>query len=135
MTTYGDDVLTVFVEESRERLASIERGLLVLEKNCRDVDEAMIHGIFREAHSIKAGANLLHLRNIEDLAHKLENILERMRRRELTPTGRIISILLEGLDAMREMVEDVEAGEVRDVSALLERLGRVAGLRAGVQRT
>lgn len=135
MTTYGDDVLTVFVEESRERLASIERGLLVLEKNCRDVDEAMIHGIFREAHSIKAGANLLHLRNIEELAHKLENILERMRRRELTPTGRIISILLEGLDAMREMVEDVEAGEVRDVSALLERLGRVAGLRAGVQRT
>ncbi len=135
MTTYGDDVLTVFVEESRERLASIERGLLVLEKNCRDADEAMIHGIFREAHSIKAGANLLHLRNIEDLAHKLENILERMRRRELTPTGRIISILLEGLDAMREMVEDVEAGEVRDVSALLERLGRVAGLRAGVQRT
>ncbi|HMM37248.1 MAG TPA: Hpt domain-containing protein [Desulfovibrio sp.] len=135
MTTYGDDVLTVFVEESRERLASIERGLLVLEKNCRDADEAMIHGIFREAHSIKAGANLLHLRNIEELAHKLENILERMRRRELTPTGRIISILLEGLDAMREMVEDVEAGEVRDVSALLERLGRVAGLRAGVQRT
>ncbi|MES9995322.1 Hpt domain-containing protein [Desulfovibrio aminophilus] len=135
MTTYGDDVLTVFVEESRERLASIERGLLVLEKNDHDADVAMIHGIFREAHSIKAGANLLHLRNIEGLAHKLENILERMRKRELTPTGRIISILLEGLDAMREMVEDVEVGEARDVSALLERLGRVAGLRAGAQRT
>lgn len=131
----NDEVRGLFVEESRERLAAIERGLLDLEKRGADADQAMIHGIFREAHSIKAGANLLHLRNIEELAHKLENILERMRRRELTPTGRIISILLEGLDAMREMVEDVEAGEVRDVSALLERLGRVAGLRAGVQRT
>lgn len=134
MTTHGDDVLDIFVEESRERLASIERGLLALEREGRDADEAMIHGIFREAHSVKAGANLLHLRNIEGLAHKLENILERMRKRELAPTGRIISILLEGLDAMRDMVEDVEESESRDVSALLERLGRVAGLRAGAQR-
>ncbi len=130
MSAHGDEVLAVFVEESLDRMASMEQGLLRLERGGAAVDEAMVHDIFRNAHSVKAGANLLHLRNIEDLAHKMENILEKIRRQELTPTERIVSILLEALDAMRELVEDVEHSEARDVSPHLERLARVVALRA-----
>ncbi|HBE94464.1 MAG TPA: chemotaxis protein CheA [Desulfovibrio sp.] len=125
----NDEVRSLFEEESRERLAAIERGLLDLEKHGADADQAMIHGIFREAHSVKAGANLLGLKSIESLAHKLENVLEMIRRGELTPTGRIVSILLEGLDALQDLLEDLDGSESRDISRPLERLARVESLR------
>lgn len=125
----NDEVRSLFVEESRERLAAIERGLLDLEKRGADADQAMIHGIFREAHSVKAGANLLGLKSIESLAHKLENVLEMIRRGELIPTARIVSILLEGLDALQDLLEDLDASESRDISRPLERLARVESLR------
>lgn len=125
----NDEVRELFVEESRERLAAVERGLLQLEKDGAAADEAMIHGIFREAHSVKAGANLLGLRTFESLAHKLENVLERLRKAELAPTGRIVSILLEGLDALQDMLEDLDSSDSRDISEILERLARVESLR------
>lgn len=125
----NDEVRGLFVEESRERLAAIERGLIDLEKRGADADQAMIHGIFREAHSVKAVANLLGLKSIESLAHKLENVLEMIRRGELTPTGRIVSILLEGLDALQNLLEDLDSSESRDISRPLERLARVESLR------
>lgn len=125
----NDEVKSLFVEESRERLAAIERGLLDLEKRGAEADQAMIHGIFREAHSVKAGANLLGLKSIESLAHKLENVLEMIRRGELTPTGRIVSILLEGLDALQDLLEDLDGSDSRDISRPLERLARVESLR------
>jgi two-component system chemotaxis sensor kinase CheA len=127
----NDEVRELFVEESRERLAAIERGLLQLEKDGAAADPAMIHGIFREAHSVKAGANLLGLRALESLAHKLENVLERLRKTELAPTGRLVSILLEGLDTLQDMLEDLDASESRDISKILERLARVEALRRG----
>lgn len=125
----NDEVRGLFVEESRERLAAIERGLLDLEKRGADADQAMIHGIFREAHSVKAGANLLGLKGIESLAHKLENVLEMIRRGELTPTARIVSILLEGLDALQDLLEDLDTSDSRDISRPLDRLARVESLR------
>ncbi len=110
-------------------LAALERGLLELEKRGSGADEALVHGIFRDAHSIKAGANLLGLSNIETLAHKMENILEKIRRAEIVPTERIVSILLEGLDTVKDLVDNVEDSQSRDISRILERLLRVAGLR------
>ncbi|WP_018123437.1 Hpt domain-containing protein [Desulfovibrio oxyclinae] len=101
-----DPVLEVFIEETEERLNSVESGLLNIEQG--KLDDTVIHGIFRDAHSIKAGANLLKLQNIETLAHKLENILEMIRKKQGTPTDMTFTALLETVDKLRELVENVE---------------------------
>lgn len=122
MIKRGDEVLEVFLEETTERLDSLENGLLKLE-GCEDCDPNVINSIFRDAHSVKAGSNLLELRNIEELSHKLENILEMIRKDQLEPSEMIITASLESVDKLRELIENIEASEtisIRMHTSMLE---------------
>lgn len=110
MIKQGDEILEVFLEETTERLDSIESGLLKLE-NCDNCDPGLINSIFRDAHSVKAGSNLLKLKNVEELSHKLENVLEMIRKDQLKPSEMIITASLESVDKLRELIENIEASE------------------------
>jgi two-component system chemotaxis sensor kinase CheA len=106
----GDPVLEIFIEETTDRLDAIESGLLHLE-NCGDCDPEVINSIFRDAHSVKAGSNLLKLATIEDLAHKLENVFEMIRKKEIAPSELLITACLESLDKLRELTENIERSD------------------------
>ncbi len=127
---YEDDkeVLEAFEEETRERLADIETGLLDLEKSPGAVDGERVHAIFRAAHSIKAGAGLLKFKDIEMIAHRAENILQRVRNGELTPDAPLITALLEAFDSVHDLLGDrrahADASVVRRRLAALERYVR-----------
>lgn len=110
MIQRGDAVLEIFIEETVDRLNSIESGLLSLEKQT-GIDEETINSVFRDAHSVKAGSNLLKLANIEELAHKLENVLEMIRRNQLSPNEIIVTACLESVDKLRELVENIETSD------------------------
>jgi len=118
----GDQVLEVYLEETAERLDAVESGLLRLENGSDDGD-SVINSIFRDAHSVKAGANLLKLANIETLAHKLENVLEMIRQGELGVNETVITACLESVDKLREMVDNIEYSDsisIRLHTAMLE---------------
>ena len=117
-----DPVLEVFQEETVERLDSMETGLLRLE-TMDAIPSNLINSIFRDAHSVKAGANLLKLSTIETLAHKLENVLEMIRRNELPVSEAVITASLEALDKLRELMDNVEQSDnisIRLHTAMLE---------------
>lgn len=103
----GDRLLDIFQDETLERLDNIETGLLHLENSTAELTPELINSIFRDAHSIKAGSNLLKLTVIEELAHKLENVLELIRSEGLIPTELIITASLESVDKLRILTEDV----------------------------
>jgi two-component system chemotaxis sensor kinase CheA len=120
-----EEVVASFIEESTERVREIENGLLAIEKSDYEYEDAQIHGLFRSAHSIKAGANLLDLKTVEQLAHRLEHVLQAMRKREIAPDERVVTSLLDALDAVRMLVDDMENEESYDVSEQLEKLDDV----------
>ncbi|WP_286181660.1 Hpt domain-containing protein [Desulfovibrio sp. Huiquan2017] len=111
MIQKGDPVLEIFLEETAERLDSIESGLLHLENCGGECGPETINSIFRDAHSVKAGSNLLKLTNIEDLAHKLENVLEMIRKKQIVPSEIIVTACLESVDKLRELIENIENSE------------------------
>ncbi|WP_285905488.1 Hpt domain-containing protein [Pseudodesulfovibrio pelocollis] len=122
MTRPADEVLEVFLEETAERLDSIESGLLRLEKTA-EPEPGLINSIFRDAHSVKAGANLLKLGTIEELAHRLENVLEQLRKEQIPVTEMIITASLEAVDKLRELAQDVDKSDtisIRLHTAMLE---------------
>jgi len=122
LTRPADEVLEVFLEETAERLDSIESGLLHLEKTAY-ADPGLVNSIFRDAHSVKAGANLLKLKTIEELAHKLENVLEQIRKKKIPVTEMIITASLEAVDKLRELAQDVDHSDsvsIRLHTAMLE---------------
>ncbi len=68
-----------FVEECGEHIDVIERTLLQIEQHPHDL--GAINDLFRPFHTIKGVAGFLNLRDIHRLAHEVETILDRARRR------------------------------------------------------
>ena len=100
-------IVTTFIEETTEHLSEIENGIISLEKNIGHIDDNLVHSMFRAAHSIKAGANLLKFRNIESLSHELEDTLQKLRQKKIVLNKSIVDVFLKGIDKIEEMVNDL----------------------------
>jgi|GEM_PF-442436 len=126
MESMDDEIMAMFVEDTREHLGDIESCLMDMERDGADIDEELVNKVFRAAHSIKGGAGFLNLQNTRDLGHKLENVLHMIRGREIAPDTRVINILLGGFDRLRSLVEMGPAGDAEDISGLLAGLSSLA---------
>ncbi|RQD63083.1 MAG: chemotaxis protein CheA [Desulfonatronovibrio sp. MSAO_Bac4] len=104
---FDPEVYSDFVIEAREHLETIEPKLLELEKNPDDL--SILDDIFRPMHSLKGASGFLGLKEMNSLAHKGENILDELRRGRMKITSSIMDLILEATDALREMVDSLEA--------------------------
>ncbi len=107
MTTSDElEELQMYIAESREHLATIETDLLDMESAGSAMDEKLVNKVFRAAHSIKGGAGFFGLKKIQELAHKVENVLDLMRSRKMMPNSEIVNLLLLSFDCLREMINE-----------------------------
>lgn len=126
-----ESLLKDFIVEGLEYIEEIEVNILNLENNPGDKD--YINAIFRPFHSIKGVASFLNLENIRDLAHNLENLLDKARNGELQVKPPLIDVVLDGADALKAMIgslKDEMEGKGRrsvnvDLKALEARIGKV----------
>jgi len=116
MTIENDETLQIFIEESIEHLADIENDFLAIEEAGADIDEDMVNKVYRAAHSIKGGAGFMGLDNIKNLTHEIENILGKIRSREMVPNPEIVNVLLLASDAVRNLINDVFNSNEIDIS-------------------
>jgi len=108
-----------------DHLADIENDFLRIEEAGADIDEDLINKVYRAAHSIKGGAGFMGLTNIQNLTHAMENILGKIRSREMVPDSNIVSRLLEASDVLRDMIQDVVSSNEVDISAQLAALKEI----------
>ncbi|MEK7850965.1 MAG: chemotaxis protein CheA, partial [Deltaproteobacteria bacterium] len=101
-----------FIEECKELIEGMARELVDLEKN--PSDEELINKIFRSAHSMKGNAGFIGLTNLSELAHKMENVLGKLRDKEFPFFAEINDILFKGLDIARGILSDFIEGRSRD---------------------
>jgi len=132
--SFDPEVFADFVVEAREHLETIEPNLLELEKQ-PDKLELLDH-IFRPMHSLKGASGFLGLNEINTLAHKGENVLDELRKGNLTVTSEIMDVILEATDALRSMIDSLEAegneGH-QDVNPLVDKMKSIlAGQGPGV---
>lgn len=120
-----------FVTEGLEYIDEIEVNILNLEQNPDDMD--CINTIFRPFHSIKGVAGFLNLEKIRDLAHNLENLLDKARNNELRVAPQLIDVILDGADALKALIlrlkDEIEghppAALQMDLAVLLQRIRAV----------
>lgn len=115
MDELDEEVLQLFVEESREHLAGIEDDLLAMEA-MQSLDEELVNRVFRTLHTIKGGAGFFDLIKLQNLAHAMENVLDQIRNGELVTTPAIVSSLLSGADTVAGMVNSLETSNDEDIS-------------------
>ncbi len=102
-----ESLLKDFVLEALEYINEIEVNILNLEQNPEDKD--VVNAIFRPFHSIKGVAGFLNLENIRNLAHSLENALDKVRNDEWAVSTDLIDIILDGADALKLMIGEINA--------------------------
>ncbi|MCL5097787.1 MAG: Hpt domain-containing protein, partial [Candidatus Omnitrophica bacterium] len=102
-----DDLLREFLDESYDHLQKIELEILALENQAGNPDS--IHSIFRAFHTLKGGSAWLHLAPLNRLAHELESLLDLARQQKLTVDSRIINLILDGCDTIRQFLERIES--------------------------
>jgi two-component system chemotaxis sensor kinase CheA len=104
-----DDLLVqTFAAESEENLAAIEQSLVALERD--PDDEEALRAIFRGAHTIKGNAATLGFRAVAEFAHLFEDVLDRLRKRELRFGTALASELLAAVDVIRQSIPRAIAG-------------------------
>jgi two-component system chemotaxis sensor kinase CheA len=101
------EIINVFFQESDEGLDAMESGLLSLEGGS---DCEAINTIFRAAHSIKGGAGTFGFGEISKFTHAAETLLDQMRNGTRGVSADAVQVLLQAVDAMREMVALARGG-------------------------
>jgi two-component system chemotaxis sensor kinase CheA len=116
-------IVETFRGEAEENLRAIEDGMILLES--RPEDEDTIAEVFRHAHTLKGNALSLGFAAVSEMANAVEEVLEALRRKKLIATASRTSLLLEAVDALRELLADV-AREVDEIGprhrAIMDRL-------------
>jgi two-component system chemotaxis sensor kinase CheA len=101
-----DDLLSDFLTETNEGLATLDVVLLKLEK--APDDRPTLSEIFRSVHTIKGTCGFLGLSRLEKVAHAAENVLGKYREGALKVTPEGITLILSAIDCMKGIVSGLE---------------------------
>ena len=122
-----DDLIVEFITETSEGLATLDLELVKLEQNPQD--EAILGNIFRIMHTIKGTCGFLGLPRLEHVAHASENVLGKIREKQLEATPDAVTLILESLDSIKGLIDYLSSnGEEQggDDSELIGRLNQFA---------
>ncbi len=127
--TTGSKALAEFVAEATETLESLGHELLALdEQRGQEPDPAVLNAVFRGAHSLKGLAAMFAQERISQLAHRAEDVLDRLRLGRLLLTDEVLDALVESVDVFQALLAETSRGEqspelTRRAEAIAQRLG------------
>ncbi len=124
-----EDILQEFLAESWENLGRLDSEIVSLEKNPKSTD--LLASIFRTIHTIKGTCGFIGLTRLGSVAHSAENVLGQMRDGVLEVTPNAISLVLQAVDVIKELLQGLEATReepTRDNSVLISKLDALAGM-------
>ncbi|HNY32857.1 MAG TPA: Hpt domain-containing protein [Fibrobacteria bacterium] len=106
-TFTGDTSFLVdFIAEGGDHIRNIEKSLLRLET--APTDEESLNLVFRSCHTLKGLAGFLELKEIQELAHAAESLMDRARNHKIVLQPQHVDVLLETTDAFRLLVDGLE---------------------------
>jgi two-component system chemotaxis sensor kinase CheA len=122
-----DDLLADFLTETNESLAELDLALVRLERAPDEAETLAL--IFRHVHTIKGTCGFLGLTRLEAVAHAAENVLVKLRDRQLSATPHVVSTTLAAVDRIKLIVAGLAASgsePTGDDAALVAALSAIA---------
>lgn len=105
--------LKIFLEEVEEHLQTLEEDLVKLEKEEDNPD--LLQEIFRASHTLKGSSATIGHHRMANLTHAMENILDKLRKNQLTVSSGLMDVLLEALDHLRVLKDEIVNDEESDI--------------------
>ncbi len=126
------DDLKVFLQEADEQLQLLDAEVLHLERNA---SPDILAAIFRAAHTMKGSSAMIGYREMAEVAHAMESLLDKLRKGELKANTAVVDALLHGVDALRVLKEEMvePKGLTLDFGALVREIEAASVTTAPVQ--
>lgn len=105
------ELLEIFAEEAEDLLASIDASLENLSQDRNDSES--LWEVRRNAHTFKGSAGIVGLKQLSEVAHRVEDLLDRLAETKAAANDDILALLHRSTDCLKSLV----AGERSDTLA------------------
>ncbi len=119
----SDEILEFFQPEAEEHLQVVSDCLISLEGNNNPEE---INKLFRAIHTVKGSAAQVGLSRLGAIAHRVEDLIGRLRDGELEPSPAVVDICLESVDVLKKTLHRQWADEKSMRAGVDSLLGRIA---------
>jgi len=99
------DLIAIFRAETEEHLTKLDNGLVELEKQPNNIELAS--SLNREVHTMKGAARVFGFYEIQDIAHRIEDIFEEVAGKRAVFNSLMAERIFKGLDAIRIILERI----------------------------
>lgn len=124
--------LKIFLEEVEEHFQTLEEDLIRLEKE-EEFNEDLMQEIFRASHTLKGSSATIGHHRMAKLTHGMENVLDQLRKKQISVSSNLVDVLFECLDCLRvlkdEIINDEEAD--LDLENILQKLASIKATDGG----
>jgi chemosensory pili system protein ChpA (sensor histidine kinase/response regulator) len=117
------EILEFFQPEAEEHLQVVSDCLISLEGNSNP-DE--INRLFRAIHTIKGSAAQVGLKRLGAIAHRVEDLIGRLRDGEIEPSAAVVDLCLASVDVLKKTLHRQWADETEMRAEVDSLLGRIA---------
>ncbi len=108
------EFIQYFKDETDELLQTLDSDLLKLETfiDSGEVDHEIVNSLFRALHTIKGSSGMLDFKAVQQLAHKLENAFDLLRKDRMPLSESCVDLLFEGRDLLTGLIRaEVDGGD------------------------
>ena len=120
-----DEVLEFFIPEAEEHLQAVTECLLALEGHPNADD---INRLFRAMHTVKGSAAQVGLHRLSAVAHRVEDLIGRLRDGALQPSAEIVDLFLQSVDVLKNFLHRQWPNDAEMAAAVDPLLARIAEL-------
>ena len=121
--------LSVFLDEAKEHLQSLNDNIMILEQDPENED--CINEIFRSAHSMKGMAGTMGYTRMQNLTHDMEDVFSDVRGGKIKIKSADIDVLLQCLDAIQEYVDNITENQDEGTDEHKDIIKALADIRSG----
>ena len=118
-----DEILEFFQPEAEEHLQIVSDCLISLEGNNNPEE---INKLFRAIHTVKGSAAQVGLKRLGGIAHRVEDLIGRLRDGEIEPSPAVVDLCLESVDVLKKTLHKQWADETEMRTSVDSLLGRIA---------
>jgi two-component system chemotaxis sensor kinase CheA len=126
MNTIQEKYKESYINDMREYLRDLNQLFVDFEQESNNIE--LYNTIYRTVHSIKGNSAILQYNKIADLAHAIENLLDKIHQNDIVVDKSIMDILFECIDTIETMINAGEGSSSDiDTKEIFTRLDNITG--------
>jgi chemotaxis protein histidine kinase CheA len=119
---FDQEIVEEFLMEARGHILELGSNLQLLETQGDNPDSQLLKVIYRGLHTVKGAAGFLTLDKVCELSVAMEDLVFLVQNGELIVGSRLVQLLLQGVDQLKQLLENTQHHEDFDISYMMNRL-------------